>query len=221
MGNKFKKGDKVRVRQDLEVGKYYSMEDSDITDIFVDVMAGLRGEVVTINYVGIKYSIEESTYNWTDGMFEDEVVEQEVKEYSPIVIYCRGNAVIALDGNTGLECSAERKDGTFDFYEGAHTAVINLLDKFIDVGEDAGEDEETGPFKVGDFVAGLPDNHYVITTDGWLGKVTGVYPSGRIDVYGLDDAGSMGMTFSALDPEEFRLATDEEITLDWLRKVWE
>lgn len=221
MGTKFKKGDRVRVRQDLKVGKHYSMEDSDITDIFIDTMASLRGEVVTINYAGIKYSIEESIYNWTDGMFEDEVVEQEVKEYNPIVIYQRGTTVVALDGNTGLECSAKRKDGTFSFYEGARVAAINLLDEFINKDDDEDDDEETSSrFKVGDFVAGLPDNRYTITTDGWLGKVTGVHPSGRIDVYGLDDAGTMGITFSGLDPEEFRLATDEEITLEWLRKVW-
>lgn len=219
MGTKFKKGDKVRVKKDLEVGKYYSMEDSSIEDTFVDRMADLRGEVVTISHAGIKYSIEESMYNWTDGMFEDEVVEQEGKEYSPIVIYHRGDSASALDGNTGLECSATDETGDFDFYEAALAAVTNLIEHLTEPDED--DDEETGPFKVGDFIAGLPDNHYAITTDGWLGKVTGVHPSGRIDAYGLDNAGTMGITFSCLDPEEFRLATDDEITLEWLRKVWE
>lgn len=219
MGTKFKEGDKVRVREDLVVGKRYKMEDESFSDTFEQLMSRLCGQVVTIDYANHAYGIKEDdiNYNWTDEMFEDEVVEQEVKEYSPIVIYHRGKAVIALDGNTGLECTAIAKDESFHFYEGALAAVTNLIDHLT---ENVGEDEAHGPFKVGDFVAGLPDNRYAITTDGWLGKVTGVHPSGRIDVYGLDDTGSMGITFSTLDPGEFRLATDEEITLEWLRKVW-
>ena len=208
MGTKFKKGDKVRVRQDLEVGKYYNMEDSSIKDIVVDRMAGLRGEVVTIRRAGAKYSIEESMYEWTDGMFEE--LEPKTK---PIVIYQNGQSVFALDKNTGTKAEAKcSPDDTFNFYTGAQLAFERLMKTPACT---------TAAFEVGDFVAGLPGNRYSLTTDGWLGKVTRVHPSGRIDVYGLDDTGSMGITFSALAPEEFRLATDEEITLDWLRKVWE
>lgn len=86
----FKKGDKVKVREDLEVRKVYGGKD------FVSDMKKLCGKVVTIAGVkegflgpllkegGAVYSIEEDcgVYYWTEKMFEEgKVVEfVELKE---------------------------------------------------------------------------------------------------------------------------------------------
>lgn len=72
---KYKVGDKVRVRSDLEIGEYYG------DDQFIDEMADLRGKIVTIESVCSSnykecYYISESIYNWTDEMLED-VVEDD------------------------------------------------------------------------------------------------------------------------------------------------
>ena len=63
---KYKVGDKVRVREDLEVGKLYGIA------IFVDGMNPFKGSIVTINdIVGEKYEIKEDylQYWWTEEMF--------------------------------------------------------------------------------------------------------------------------------------------------------
>lgn len=65
--NKYKVGDKVKVREDLEIWKIYG------TDVFIDDMAELKGKEVTIKEVEPKfnsYRIKETGYNWTDDMFE-------------------------------------------------------------------------------------------------------------------------------------------------------
>ncbi len=64
---KFKVGDKVRVRKDLEDGKEYGTQD------YYNVM-GLKGEEVTIKEVySDYYEIEEDKeyYSWTDEMLEE------------------------------------------------------------------------------------------------------------------------------------------------------
>ena len=74
---KYKIGDKVRVREDLEVDRDYYME-SGVCDTFVEEMAHFRGKVVTIcGFRDEEYLVEEDTENWswTDGMFENEEKE--------------------------------------------------------------------------------------------------------------------------------------------------
>lgn len=68
---KYKVGDRVRVRSDLERGKRYEMADQVNPDAAVSEMEELRGLVVTIASVGQKYCIEEDDGNWfwTDDMF--------------------------------------------------------------------------------------------------------------------------------------------------------
>ena len=66
---RFKAGDKVRVREDLEVDKWYGSQD------FVDDMKRYRGEVVEIESKStwiIGYHLKEDDENWifTDEMFE-------------------------------------------------------------------------------------------------------------------------------------------------------
>lgn len=62
---KYKAGDKVRVRSDLEkhkeYGGWYASEG----------MAKMRGEIVTIREVkSSSYELEENDFRWTDGMLE-------------------------------------------------------------------------------------------------------------------------------------------------------
>lgn len=70
---KFKVGDKVRVREDLENDKIYGNYE------FIKAMAYLKGEIITIKEI-LKsgYRIEEDYYTWTDEMLEE--VEKEVQE---------------------------------------------------------------------------------------------------------------------------------------------
>ena len=70
---KFKVGDKVKVRKDLKVNERYGV------DFFVEDMKRFRGKIVTIFSVREsleKYKIAQDAYgrNWTDEMFEDEIV---------------------------------------------------------------------------------------------------------------------------------------------------
>lgn len=71
---KYKVGDKVTIRKDLEIDKVYYMEDRMECDAFVDDMAEFIGKEVTISDNAFKYCIQEdsSMYNWTDEMFESE-----------------------------------------------------------------------------------------------------------------------------------------------------
>ncbi len=65
---KYKVGDKVRVREDLKVGKCYSYY------AYCGNMVNFKGKTVTITSVAYDfYRIEEDkqTSCWTDGMFED------------------------------------------------------------------------------------------------------------------------------------------------------
>ena len=63
--NKFKVGDKVRVRKGLVADKYYG-------DVTCDSpMVKMGGEVLTINFVGSSaYGVEEDVYYWSDEMLE-------------------------------------------------------------------------------------------------------------------------------------------------------
>lgn len=64
---KYKVGDKIRVRKDLEVGEIYGNID------FIDLMEKYKGQIVTVISVGTAhYEIEEDngTWAWTDEMLE-------------------------------------------------------------------------------------------------------------------------------------------------------
>lgn len=65
---KYKVGDKVRVRADLDVNKMYGGQD------FIDDMVKYCGEVMEIEEVGRNdYTLKEDDENWhfTDEMFEE------------------------------------------------------------------------------------------------------------------------------------------------------
>lgn len=111
---KYKVGDRVRVRKDLEVDKRYG------DDIFTKDMKKYAGKTMTVGtciWAG-KYRLKEDNdkRNWTDEMLED--VED-------ITILVKGNEVIAKKGNTvGIaRCSPEDE---FDIFVGARLAIDRL-----------------------------------------------------------------------------------------------
>ena len=190
MKTKYEAGDKVRVRADLTSGCKYSMLDGGCSLIVMDDMVSFVGKEVTIKQsLGKRgYLIKEDDYRfcWTDEMFE--------RFIQPIIIYAKGNEVIALDKNTGengvAKCSP---DDTFDFRIGAELALNRLCSQ-----------KKTPPkFKVGDIVVGLPeaDTRYSITKSGWTGLVVEVTEN-AINVEGVNDIGQI-IKFN-LDPNYFR-----------------
>ena len=124
---RFKVGDKVRVRRDLEAGKRYYMDDKKESDIFMFGMKEFLGEIVTI--IGLfceMYKIKDSEYVWTDEMFE------------PV---CNNKIVITTDG---METVAKLYDGKkiikratakcspndeFNFETGAKIAFERLIEE--------------------------------------------------------------------------------------------
>lgn len=76
---KYKVGDKVKVREDLKVGRYYSGV------YFNEEMAKLKGKVVEIKDVySISYYIKECGYFWTDEMFSG-LAEEEPRNLIPLI----------------------------------------------------------------------------------------------------------------------------------------
>lgn len=63
--NKFKVGDKVRVREGLVTDKFYGNMRCNST------MAGVGGSVFTIDYIEAEhYGVNENIYSWSDEMLE-------------------------------------------------------------------------------------------------------------------------------------------------------
>lgn len=72
---KYKVGDKVKIREDLIIGKYYG------GDSFMQEMAKFRGKIVTIRDIDCgEYTIEELKFgwHWTDEMIKCKVYKEEV-----------------------------------------------------------------------------------------------------------------------------------------------
>ena len=79
---KYKVGDKVRVRRDLEDGETYGGWDA------LEDMVKMRGEIVTIRRVrSSAYELEEKGLMWTDEMFEG-LVEDELTAEEAIRLKC-------------------------------------------------------------------------------------------------------------------------------------
>lgn len=77
---KFKVGDKVRVREDLEINKMYGNYG------FIKDMAHLKGKITTIKEVLKRgYRIEEYCYTWTDEMLEEVKKEAQQKTFREVI----------------------------------------------------------------------------------------------------------------------------------------
>lgn len=115
---KYKVGDKVRVRRDLEgnkgYGGWYTSEG----------MVKMRGEIVTIRGVGSSaYELEENDLMWTDemleGLVEDELTAEEAtKILSEICCeneLCGGCPISEAKGK--MTCQSFRRDKTEEVLE--------------------------------------------------------------------------------------------------------
>lgn len=135
---KYKVGDKVRVRKDLEIGERYYMEDASDHDSFVEGMDDLRGKIVAIKSCNGTYRIEERHFNWVDEMFEG-------LSNQKIVITADGKETLARlyeDGKVVKTASAKcSPSDEFDFKTGARIAFNRL------VGEPVKSDEPKIEYK--------------------------------------------------------------------------
>ncbi len=104
---KYKVGDKVRVRRDLEDGETYGGWDA------LEDMVKMRGEIVTIRRVRRSaYELEEKGLMWTDEMFEG-LVEEELTAEEAIILRsemcantsCCGCKLSGHNNGTGTSCN--------------------------------------------------------------------------------------------------------------------
>lgn len=114
---KYKVGDKVRVRSDLEgnkeYGGWYTSEG----------MVKMRGEIVTIRGVGSSaYELEENDLMWTDEMFEPVEEELTAEEATKILSeicceneLCGGCPISEAKGK--MTCQSFRRDKTEEVLE--------------------------------------------------------------------------------------------------------
>lgn len=104
---KYKVGDKVRVRRDLEDGETYGGWDA------LEDMVKMRGEIVTIRRVrSSAYELEEKGLMWTDEMFEG-LVEDELTAEEAIMLRsemcvntsCCDCKLSARNNGAGISCN--------------------------------------------------------------------------------------------------------------------
>jgi hypothetical protein len=129
---KHKIGDKVRVRDDLELGERYSMSNHNFSDFVTSEMIMFKGKEVTIlddNFCG-KYRIKEDNgkWRWTDEMFSGLAAN-----FPKVVITTDGKTTTAkmYEGKKLLktaESSCSPED-TFDFAVGAKLALERVTEK--------------------------------------------------------------------------------------------
>lgn len=121
---KFKVGDRVKVRENLESNKYYGEVrfDSD--------MERWRGKTVTIEktWENNRYSIKEDFYLWTDEMFESIDYTYEDLKKSPIgtKITFENGAVLVKDEENYFENVSRCRD---------IDNLYNLKDNYSDLGK--------------------------------------------------------------------------------------
>lgn len=98
--NKFRVGDKVKVREGLVTDRFYGNMRCNIT------MAGMGGSVFTIDYIEAEhYGVNENIYSWSDEMLEPIPIKKTLKnmEKGDVVVnkpdydYPR-TVLLAIDG---------------------------------------------------------------------------------------------------------------------------
>lgn len=118
---KYKVGDKVKIRKNLEIGRVYGHY------YVTQRMHDLGGAIVRIAKVFKDagcYRIDSCSLNWTDEMFEE---EKKMNDNDSIRIIVNGNQVIAIHMKTGKRGVARcHPDDDFDFYVGAKLALERL-----------------------------------------------------------------------------------------------
>lgn len=129
---KYKVGDKVRVRDDLELGKWYSMNNRTFSDYVNSEMITFKGKEVTIladNCFGM-YLIKEDNgeWHWTDEMFSGLATS-----LPKVVITTDGKTTTAkmYEGKKVLKTAKSQysPQDTFDFAVGAKLALERVTKK--------------------------------------------------------------------------------------------
>ena len=122
---KYKPGDRVRVREDLEFNKWYKMEGGNSIPPTKFMVNFLRGKELTVESVGEYYRMEEtgSLCAFADEMLEDALPEVDIR------IYRKGRKTIAFNAITGEKGFARcHPDDEFNPDYGAWLAMVRLLD---------------------------------------------------------------------------------------------
>ena len=129
---KYKIGDKVRVRDDLELDEWYSMSNHNFSDFVNSEMIMFKGKEVTIsddNFYGM-YRIKEDNGDWC---WVDEMFSGLVTDRLKVIITTDGKTTTAKmnEGKKVLktaksQCSPE---DTFDFAVGAKLALERVTEK--------------------------------------------------------------------------------------------
>jgi hypothetical protein len=119
---KYKVGDKVRIRKDLDVGMFYG------GCRFVLEMRDLVGETVRITEVSKRdgyYRVDSNDKYWTDEMFEG---KEKMNDNDSIRILVSGNQVVAIHMETGKKGVARcHPDDVFDPEKGMDLARSRAL----------------------------------------------------------------------------------------------
>ena len=129
---KYKVGDKVRVRDDIEVYREYKMEDSKELAWITPEMLKFKGEILTITEINQygKYSVKEDNelWSWTDEMFSGMATS-----LPKVVITTDGKTTTAkMYEGTKLLKTAKSKcspEDTFDFAIGAKLTLERVIEK--------------------------------------------------------------------------------------------
>lgn len=167
---KFKVGDRVRIREDLEIGKLYGK------DIFVEKMACMRGRIATITtvfYDGKKFRIKECGYEWTPEMVE--VIPKDK-------LIFRDNATILIKDGKRYVTKCD-KDDVYDREKGLLIVLAKAngikyadIQKILENAEIQGRDmkarEVSRPAKVGEYIKVIfPITSGSAYSKGDIGKV--------------------------------------------------
>lgn len=193
---RFKKGDKVRILDGLNIRNYTGGWVSSMNK-YVDKVATID-TAENFSYGRTGYRMKETVNTWDERGLE--LVNPETPE--TIIIYRKDNKVIALDKSTGEKSIARCNPAdTFDFMTGAKLAFDRLADA-------------EKRFKVGDIVRGKYGSsaYYGITNDNMTrGEVVGASSDGKcIDVKIMDYKGRLfiNRTFYKLNSKYFELVEE-------------
>lgn len=124
---KYKVGDKVRVRTDLQVGERYG------SNVFVDEMEKYLGRTLIINscYDNNSYSVVGNFWNWTDEMFANTPQKSKFGGMLPNGVYIKRvlykNPAVVTFWSDGTKTVSKCMEG--DTYNPETGLLLNYLKK--------------------------------------------------------------------------------------------
>ena len=117
---KYKVGDKVKIREDLNCSDRYYMENGASDTVNIEMLK-LAGKVVTIERITSygKYTIQEDSWRWTDGLFEKRISKDKIEK----VIYNAPATIVFFEGGDKVVSKAEEGD-EFDWETGLAICLL-------------------------------------------------------------------------------------------------